>query len=74
MAGFRVEDCEETKEMYLLTYRVKGMYTGLLKTRLPFWNRNNDSDLNFTEFFEAILRLVLPGVLLAIISRKQYLQ
>lgn len=74
MAGFRVEACEETKEMYLLTYRMKGMYTGLLKTRLSFWNRNIDSDLNFTEFFKAIPRLVLSGVLLAVISRKQYLQ
>lgn len=57
MAGFRVEACKETEEMYLLTYRMIGMYTGLLKTRLFFRNRKIDSDLNFTEFFEATYKV-----------------
>lgn len=74
MAVFTVEFGEETDDMHLLTYRMKGMDIGLVKTRLFFQNLNASSDLNFSEFFEAISRLFTQEFILsAIISRKQYL-
>lgn len=62
----------EQSEMHLLTYRMRVMYTGLVKTSLFFQNMNAYSDLNFWEFFEAISGFfTLEFFLLAIISRNQ---
>lgn len=74
MAVFLIGLGEES-EMHLLTYRMKRMYTGLVKTRLFFWNMSAYSDLNFSEFFEAISGFfTLESFLLAMISRNQYPQ
>lgn len=72
--GVYGEASEEPREMRWLPSAMKGMDAGLLKTRLFFCNTTAYSDLNFSEFFEAMSRFFsLELIVLAVISRKQYL-